>query len=188
MSARPYRSKPRPGGLSDGLTGCRFASLELLDMTSNPLSESSSSLSSQSFSPSDLGCSPSARGSSPIFSQSGIDDAAVSPADRLAGDLHAFERLLRQTLAAGGRLVTGIAEAQVERGLPVTSGHQIYHAFNAANLDLSTALGHVARGHRQLDVLAQGMGIDLTGYGKNHEAPAPEFFTSADASDSIVVG
>lgn len=77
------------------------------------------------------------------------------------------------------------AEAQTDRDLPVTAGHQIYHAFSAANLDVSAALAHVARGHRQLDALAQGLGIDLTGYGKNHPMPAPGF-TGADASDAAV--
>lgn len=154
-------------------------------MISIPPSASSSSPSSQLFSSSASEPSSTALASSPICSQLGFDDPAVSSDDRLASALKAYERLLRQTLTAGSNLVTVAAEAQADRGLDPIAGHQIYHAFNAANLDVSAALGHVARGHRQLDTLAQGLGIDITGYGKTHPMPAADF-TSADASDAAV--
>lgn len=152
-------------------------------MTSAPPHAFVSSSSSRLVSQSGSGCSPLAHACSQTCLKPGSDDAAVSVADRLVNDLKAYEHLLRKTLAAGGRLVTVAAEAQADRGLPAIVGHQIYHAFNAANLDVSAALANVARGHRQLEVLAASIGIDLTAYGKTQDPPAPGFFTSANASD-----
>lgn len=74
---------------------------------------------------------------------------------------------------------------QADRGLDPLAGHQIYHAFTSANLDVSSALSHAARGHRQLDLLAHALGIDVSGYGKNHPMPGPNF-TGADATDRAV--
>jgi hypothetical protein len=156
-----------------------------MEMTFIPRSASSSSQSSQSSSQLVSECSLTEHASFPISLPLGFDDPAVSPDDRLASALKAYERLLRQTLSAGSNLVTVAVEAQANRGLDPTAGHQIYHAFNAANLDISNALSNTARGHRQLDTLAQAMGIDITSYGKTQPMPAPGF-TDADASDRVV--
>jgi hypothetical protein len=83
----------------------------------------------------------------------------------LASDLHAYEKLLQALYAKGGELATAAILAQAGHNLSPVAGHQILTAISNAQLMTSTALGHMAQAHRDLEVLARKLGIDITGFG-----------------------
>ena len=100
----------------------------------------------------------------------------------LAGELHAFENLLRQTFATGGRLATAAAEVQASRQLSLTVGYQVLGAIGGANAEVGEAIARAAEAHRLLDTLARRFGIDVTAYGDVHKYPGDAVFTGADGS------
>lgn len=108
-------------------------------------------------------CSPSGSKSSPGFSDSGaVDDVRVKD---LTEALFGYEKLLQQIFAEGGRLATAAIEAQTHQNLSPLVGHQILSAITNAQLSVTGALGYMAEGHRQLEVLAQKLGIDPQAFG-----------------------
>lgn len=115
-------------------------------------------------------CSRSGSKSSPDFSDSSaVDDLRIKD---LTEALLGYERLLQQIFAEGGRLATAAIEAQTDRNLSPLVGHQILSAITNAQLSVTGALGHMAEGHRQLEVLAQKLGIDPQAFGDVVKRPS----------------
>ncbi len=109
---------------------------------------------------------------------------------RLVGELRGFEHLLRAAYAAGGRLATAAAEAQANRRLSVTCGHQVLGAISAANVEVAEAIGRGAHAHRLLETLGRQLGVDTTAYGDEHKYPGDGasqsvFWTGADAAPPV---
>lgn len=113
-----------------------------------------------------------------------FDRDQVDPVVRFVGALHAYERLLRSTYAAGGDLASAAIEAQLHSNLSPTTGHQILRSLTNANLAVTDALTRSAQAHRLLEILGRQLGLDTRAYGDVHEKPdqfsAP--FTGADGS------
>lgn len=86
--------------------------------------------------------------------------------------LHHYERLLRDTFAAGGELALAAVSAQMGERLSPTAGHQLLVAIGAANVAVGEALAKTAQGHRQLEVLGRQLGIDPTAYGDGVKPPS----------------
>lgn len=83
----------------------------------------------------------------------------------LTDALFGYERLLQQLFSEGGRLATAVVAAQAHENLSPVAGHQILSAISNAQLSVSGAIGHMAEGHRQLEVMAQKLGIDAEAFG-----------------------
>ncbi len=92
----------------------------------------------------------------------------------LASDLHAYERLLQALFAKGGELATAAILAQAGRNLSPVAGHQVLTSISNAQLLASTALGHIARAHRELEMLARKLGIDPKAFGDVLKPPASQ--------------
>lgn len=90
----------------------------------------------------------------------------------LVSDLHAYERMLQALFAKGGELATAAILAQASHNISPISGHQVLTGISQAQLMTSTALGHIAQAHRDLERLARALGIDPTGFGDVLKAPA----------------
>lgn len=96
----------------------------------------------------------------------------VDPVVRFVGALHAYERLLRSSYAAGANLANAAIEAQVQRNLSPTTGHQILHSLTNANLAVTDALSRSAQAHRLLEILGRQLGLDISAYGDVHQKPS----------------
>lgn len=92
----------------------------------------------------------------------------------LVNALHDYERLLQALYAKGGELATAAILTQAGYKLAPVAGHQVLTALSNAQLMTSTALGHIAQAHRDLEVLARKLGIDVTGFGDVLKPPAAE--------------
>lgn len=90
----------------------------------------------------------------------------------LAGDLHAYEKLLQALFAKGGELSTSAILAQVGGNLSPLAGHQVLTAISHAQLQTSNALGHIAEAHRMLEALGRKLGIDVDAFGDVLKPPA----------------
>lgn len=132
-------------------------------MTSTCPSAISGSSSLRSHLQSASACSRSGSTSSPDFSDRRADDEAR--VKNLTEALFGYEKLLQQIFAEGGRLATAAIEAQTDQNLSPLVGHQILSALTNAQLSITGALGYMAEGHRQLEVLAQKLGIDPEAFG-----------------------
>lgn len=106
----------------------------------------------------------------------------VPASERFVAELHAFERLLSDAYAAGGRLAAAAIGAQCENHLSPTAGHQVLGAISAANLSISDALSRASQGHRLAEVLARHLGIDPTSYGDGLKPPAMTLNTAPIAA------
>src|SRR3546814_15826131 len=127
-------------------------------MTSVHSSASSGSSSSGSRSPSASGCS---RSASKSFLGSSNDTAAPDAhVVELTDALFGYEHLLQRLFSEGGRLASASVAAQSHENLSPVAGHQILSASSNAQLSVSGALGHMPEGHRQLEFMAQPLGID----------------------------
>lgn len=132
-------------------------------MTSTCPSAISGSSSLRSHLQSASACSRSDSTSSPDFSDRRAEDEAR--VKNLTEALFSYEKLLQQIFAEGGRLATAAIEAQTDQNLSPLVGHQILSALTNAQLSITGALGYMAEGHRQLEVLAQKLGIDPEAFG-----------------------
>lgn len=139
-------------------------------MTLTRTSAISGSSSSRSHLRSASECSRSGLKSSPDFS--GEDLGRDIRIANLAAALFGYERLLQQIFAEGGRLATAAIEAQAHQNLSPLVGHQILSAITNAQLSVTGALSYMAEGHRQLEVLAQKLGIDPEAFGDVVKRPA----------------
>ncbi|MFT4054923.1 MAG: hypothetical protein QM681_10485 [Novosphingobium sp.] len=92
----------------------------------------------------------------------------------LVTDLRAYERLLQSLFAKGGELSTAAIIAQAGQNVSPIAGHQILTAISNAQLMTSTALGHIAQAHRELEALGRKLGIDLSAYGDVMKPPSSE--------------
>ncbi|WP_183618929.1 hypothetical protein [Novosphingobium fluoreni] len=90
----------------------------------------------------------------------------------LVSDLIAYERLLQTLFAKGGELATAAIIAQVGQKVSPICGHQILTAISNAQLLTSNALGHIAQAHRELETLAQRLGIDIRAFGDVLKPPS----------------
>lgn len=115
-------------------------------------------------------CSRSGSKSSPDFSDS--RDADGARIKDLTEALFGYEKLLQQIFAEGGRLATAAIEAQTHQNLSPLVGHQILSAITNAQLSVTGALSFMAEGHRQLEVLAQKLGIDPEAFGDVVKRPS----------------
>ena len=139
-------------------------------MTSTCTSAISGSSSLRSHLQSASACSRSESKSSPDFSDRGAsDDIRVKD---LAEALFGYETLLQQIFAEGGRLATAAIKAQTHENLSPLVGHQILSAITNAQLSITGALGYMAEGHRQLEVLARKLGIDPEAFGDVVKRPS----------------
>lgn len=92
--------------------------------------------------------------------------------DVLVSELHAYERLLQSLYAKGGELACAAIAAQAGHNVSPVAGHQILASISNAQLMISSALGHMADGHRQLETLGRKMGLDVTSFGDVLKPPA----------------
>lgn len=99
-------------------------------------------------------------------------DAGGPGVAALASDLHAYETLLQALFAKGGELSTSAIIAQIGRNLSPVAGHQILTAISNAQLLTSTAIGHIAEAHRQLEVLGRKLGIEVHAFGDVLKQPS----------------
>lgn len=86
-------------------------------------------------------------------------------------ELHGFERLLRNTFAAGGRLQTAAVEAQAAEGLSPVAGHQVLRAITAAQAAVGEAIAQSAGGHRLVEQLGRSLQHDVHAYGEGTKPP-----------------
>lgn len=93
---------------------------------------------------------------------------------RLVNALHAYEQLLQALFSNGGHLAVAAIEAQTGENISPICGHQVLAAISNAQLMVAGALGHVADGHRQLEVLGRKLGIDVTDFGDVLKPPEGE--------------
>jgi len=101
--------------------------------------------------------------------RSRVSPGSSSPTDasvaQLVYALHAYEALLQVLFAKGGELAMAAIAAQSGENVSPISGHQVLAAISNAQLLVAGALGHMADGHRQLEVLGRKLGIDVSGFG-----------------------
>jgi hypothetical protein len=83
----------------------------------------------------------------------------------LTDALFGYENLLQRLFSEGGRLASAVVAAQSRENLSPVAGHQILSAISNAQLSVSGAIGHMAEGHRQLEFMAQKLGIDPEAFG-----------------------
>ncbi len=139
-------------------------------MTSTHSSALPGSLRSSSHSPSVSACSSSGSTSFPGFSSSAeAPDAHVT---ELVAALVGYEQLLQRLFSEGGRLATAVVAAQARENLSPLAGHQILSAISNAQLSVTGAIGHMAEGHRQLEVMAAKLGIDPEAFGDVIKRPS----------------
>ncbi len=67
---------------------------------------------------------------------------------------------------AGLELALDLRRAQAEAGLTAITGHAMFARFDEAQMQLSTAIGTAAAGHRLARALAPVAGIDPLDYGE----------------------
>ncbi|MDE8652257.1 hypothetical protein [Novosphingobium album (ex Liu et al. 2023)] len=67
--------------------------------------------------------------------------------------------------AKGGELATAAVAAQTQKNISPVAGHQILSSISSAQMMVSSALGHMADGHRQLEALGRRLGIDVSSFG-----------------------
>lgn len=67
---------------------------------------------------------------------------------------------------AGLELALDLRRVQAEAGLTAITGHAMFARFDEAQLQLSTAIGTAAAGHRLARTLAPVAGIDPMAYGE----------------------
>lgn len=147
-------------------------------MTSTSTSAISGSSSLRSHLQSASACLRSDSMSSPDFSDKGSDDEAR--VKNLTEALFSYEKLLQQIFAEGGRLATAAIDAQTHQNLSPLVGHQILSAITNAQLSITGALGYMAEGHRQLEVLAHKLGIDPEAFGDVVKRPNARGTTSLE--------
>ena len=99
--------------------------------------------------------------------------------DHLAGCLHSYEGLLRDTFASMVRLQAAACEAQRLSGVGSTVGHQFLRAVTSSSVGITDALSHIADGHRLLEQLGKRLGYDVSAYGDGIKDPAPGFTTGS---------
>src|SRR3546814_19343559 len=87
------------------------------------------------------------------------------PYTTLFRSLFGYEHLLQRLFSEGGRLASAVVAAQSHENLSPVAGHQILSAISNAQLSVSGAIGHMAEGHRQLEFMAQKLGIDPEAFG-----------------------
>src|SRR3546814_17013256 len=87
------------------------------------------------------------------------------PYTTLFRSLFGYEHLLQRLFSEGGRLASAAVAAQSHENLSPVAGHQILSAISNAQLSVSGAIGHMAEGHRQLEFMAQKLGIDPDAFG-----------------------
>jgi len=104
--------------------------------------------------------------------------AEQGPADTLAAELLAFERLLSACYATCGRLSAAAASAQAHHNLSVVAGHQILSAISAAQGEVASAIGKSAEAHRMIEVVGRRLGYDPTAYGDQEKDPGAGFTTA----------
>jgi hypothetical protein len=80
--------------------------------------------------------------------------------------MHRYEELLREAHIAGLELSLDLRRVQAEKGLNAITGHAMFARFDEAQLQLSTAIGTAAAGHRLARALAPVAGIDPLAYGE----------------------
>jgi hypothetical protein len=90
----------------------------------------------------------------------GIDPAGAD----LASKLHTLEHLIDLAYAAGGEVAAAVVRARQAHKLSSVVGHSIVDSFDQASSAMVTARGHVVKGHRLLEQLAQRIGAP-TAYG-----------------------
>lgn len=90
----------------------------------------------------------------------------------LTDALFGYENLLQRLFSEGGRLASAMVAAQSHENLSPVAGHQILSAISNAQLSVSGAIGYMAEGHRQLEVMAQKLGIDPAAFGDVIKQPA----------------
>ena len=106
--------------------------------------------------------------------QGSSDDVAAPDAHvaELTDALFGYENLLQRLFSEGGRLASAVVAAQSHENLSPVTGHQILSAISNAQLSVSGAIGYMAEGHRQLEVMAQKLGIDPEAFGDVIKRPA----------------
>ena len=86
--------------------------------------------------------------------------------------MHHYEDALRAAHVAGLQLQLGLRQAQAEMGLTAITGHAMFGRFDEAQMQIGSAIGCAAAGHRLARGVATSIGIDPAAYGETTDPAA----------------
>ena len=97
---------------------------------------------------------------------SSANDIKLPASATIAERMHRYEELMMTAHIAGLELALDLRRAQIEAGMTAITGHAVFARFDEAQLQLSTAIGIAAAGHRLVRAMAPVAGIDPEAYGE----------------------